>query len=110
LIAGAADIARRKRFLILSITINLTFLGFFKYFDFFVDSFLSAAASMGIHNLSAPLIRVLLPPGISFYTFQEIAYIVDVASRKAGAITLLRGICFVCKPIPTSHCRAHPAA
>lgn len=77
-IAGATDITRRKRFLILSITLNLTFLGFFKYFDFFVDSFLSAAASMGIHNLSAPLIRVLLPPGISFYTFQEIAYIVDV--------------------------------
>jgi alginate O-acetyltransferase complex protein AlgI len=78
LIAGATDSTRRKRFLILSLTLNLTFLGFFKYFDFFVDSFLSAAATMGIHNLSAPLIRVLLPPGISFYTFQEIAYIVDV--------------------------------
>ena len=82
LIAGATGSTRRKRFLILSITLNLTFLGFFKYFDFFVDSFLSAASSMGIHNLSAPLIRVLLPPGISFYTFQEIAYIVDVYRRR----------------------------
>jgi alginate O-acetyltransferase complex protein AlgI len=72
LIAGATDITRRKRFLILSITLNLTFLGFFKYFDFFVDSFLSAAASMGIHNLSAPLIRVLLPPASRFILFRKL--------------------------------------
>ncbi len=82
LIAGASDGTRRKRFLILSIALNLTFLGFFKYFNFFTDSLISAAATMGIHNLSAPIIRVLLPPGISFYTFQEIAYIVEVYRGK----------------------------
>jgi alginate O-acetyltransferase complex protein AlgI len=81
-IAGADDPRRRKAFLILSLVLNFTFLGFFKYFNFFVDSLLAAAATMGVHHLSAPLLRVLLPPGISFYTFQEVAYIVDVYRRK----------------------------
>jgi alginate O-acetyltransferase complex protein AlgI len=81
-IAGAEDQKRRKAFLILSLVQNFTFLGFFKYFNFFVDSLVAGSASMGFHHLSAPLIRVLLPPGISFYTFQEVAYIVDVYRRK----------------------------
>lgn len=81
-IADASDARRRKAFLVLSLVLNFTFLGVFKYFNFFMDSLLSAAASMGMHNLSAPLIRVLLPPGISFYTFQEVAYIVDIYRGK----------------------------
>jgi alginate O-acetyltransferase complex protein AlgI len=80
-IAGAGDPRRRKTFLILSLVLNFTFLGFFKYFNFFTDSLVAAAAAFGLH-LSAPLLRVLLPPGISFYTFQEVAYIVDVYRRK----------------------------
>jgi len=80
-IAGAEDPGRRKKFLILSLVLNFTFLGFFKYFNFFVDSFVAASANLGVH-VSAPLLRVLLPPGISFYTFQEVAYIVDVYRRK----------------------------
>jgi D-alanyl-lipoteichoic acid acyltransferase DltB (MBOAT superfamily) len=43
-----------------------------------VDSFAGALGTLGIHNIPLPLIRVILPPGISFYTFQEVAYIVDV--------------------------------
>jgi len=81
-IAGADYPRRRKGFLILSLVLNFTFLGFFKYFNFFVDSLVVAAATMGVHHLSAPLLRILLPPGISFYTFQEVAYIVDVYRRK----------------------------
>ena len=78
-----ADAPRRRRaFLILSLVLNFTFLGFFKYFNFFVDSFIAAADAMGLHHFSTPLLRVLLPPGISFYTFQEVAYIVDVYRRK----------------------------
>jgi len=77
-----ADSKRRKTFLVISLVLNFTFLGVFKYFNFFVDSLLSAAATMGIHDLPAPLIRVLLPPGVSFYTFQEVAYIVDVYGGK----------------------------
>ena len=81
-IADSRNPQRRKAFLVLSLVLNFTFLGFFKYFNFFVDSMLSAAATLGAHHLSAPLLRVLLPPGISFYTFQEVAYIVDVYRGK----------------------------
>ena len=70
--------ANRKKWLIFSLLLNFSILGTFKYFNFFVDSFTSALSVLGIHNIPLPLIRILLPPGISFYTFQEVAYIVDV--------------------------------
>jgi len=81
-VADASDPKRQKAFLVLSLVLNFTFLGFFKYFNFFANSLLSLAASAGIHGLSAPLLRVLLPPAISFYTFQEVAYIVDIYRGK----------------------------
>src|SRR5579863_2595149 len=71
------DTNRRKWF-IFSLVLNFSILGTFKYFNFFMDSFSGVLGTLGIHNLPMPLIRVLLPPGISFYTFQEVAYIVDV--------------------------------
>src|SRR5262249_12507602 len=80
-IADTEDGRKRKALLILSLTLNFTFLGFFKYFNFFAESLAWAFASIG-HNLPLPLLRVILPPGISFYTFQEVAYIVDVYQRK----------------------------
>jgi alginate O-acetyltransferase complex protein AlgI len=73
---------RRKALLILSLAINLGFLGLFKYFNFFVDSFAATLQALGFHQTPISVIRVLLPPGISFYTFQEVAYIVDVYERK----------------------------
>jgi alginate O-acetyltransferase complex protein AlgI len=72
-----ADPYRRKWF-IFSLVLNFSILGTFKYFNFFVDSFSTALDTLGFHNIPMPLIRILLPPGISFYTFQEVAYIVDV--------------------------------
>jgi alginate O-acetyltransferase complex protein AlgI len=69
---------RRKAWLICSLAVNFTILGIFKYFGFFVDSFVDAMAMLGMHDIPRPLIQVMLPPGISFYTFQEVAYIVDV--------------------------------
>lgn len=68
---------RRKTLLTLSVSLNLGFLGFFKYFDFFVESFSSTMTALGL-PVNVTLLRILLPPGISFYTFQELAYIVDV--------------------------------
>jgi D-alanyl-lipoteichoic acid acyltransferase DltB (MBOAT superfamily) len=68
----------RKKWFIFSLVLNFSILGTFKYFNFFVDSFSAALGTMGVQNIPIPLIRVLLPPGISFYTFQEVAYIVDV--------------------------------
>src|SRR2546427_9023868 len=67
----------RKMWLVVSLVLNFTILGVFKYFNFFVDSFSAALDTLGIH-VPVPVLRVLLPPGISFYTFQEVAYIVDV--------------------------------
>jgi alginate O-acetyltransferase complex protein AlgI len=68
----------RKQWLIFSLVVNFTILGIFKYFNFFADSLSMALNTVGVHNIPMPLIRILLPPGISFYTFQEVAYIVDV--------------------------------
>ncbi|PYT60219.1 MAG: membrane-bound O-acyltransferase family protein [Acidobacteria bacterium] len=70
--------ANRRKWLIFSLVLNFSILGTFKYFNFFVDSFSTALNTLGIHNLPLSLIRIILPPGISFYTFQEVAYIVDV--------------------------------
>jgi D-alanyl-lipoteichoic acid acyltransferase DltB (MBOAT superfamily) len=74
-----SDDARRRRLLLaFSITVNLTFLGVFKYFNFFADSLSAALQGLGFNDVPMVALRILLPPGISFYTFQEIAYIVDV--------------------------------
>jgi alginate O-acetyltransferase complex protein AlgI len=84
-IAPGCPEKNRKKWLIFSLIVNFSILGTFKYFNFFVDSFSTAMGTLGVHNLPLPLIRVILPPGISFYTFQEVAYIVDVYKGKLKA-------------------------
>src|SRR5438876_12018207 len=84
-IAPSQSFPHRSQWFIFSIVLNYTILGVFKYFDFFAGSFLGALDRLGIHNLPLPLIRIILPPGISFYTFQEVAYIVDVYSGRLPA-------------------------
>ncbi len=69
---------RRTRWFVVSLTANFAILAIFKYFNFFVDSFSDALILLGLHHIPLPLIRVILPPAISFYTFQEAAYVVDV--------------------------------
>jgi alginate O-acetyltransferase complex protein AlgI len=81
-IGRSSDPVHRKRLLILSLVLNFTFLGIFKYFNFFVGSFLHLTAVLGLKNIPISLWSIILPPGISFYTFQEVAYIVDVYQRK----------------------------
>jgi len=73
---------QRRALLALSVIVNVTFLGFFKYFNFFVDSLVSAFQALGIENVPRAALLIILPPGISFYTFQELAYIVDVYKRR----------------------------
>jgi D-alanyl-lipoteichoic acid acyltransferase DltB (MBOAT superfamily) len=80
---------RRKGLLIFSVGLNLTFLGFFKYFGFFVHSFSDVARAMGLADVPTLVWQIALPPAISFYTFQEIAYIVDVYKGKLKASTSL---------------------
>lgn len=81
-IGRSQDQSTRRILLLLSLVLNFGFLAIFKYFNFFIDSFSVAASALGLHNLPLPMLRILLPPGISFYTFQEVAYIVDVYRRK----------------------------
>jgi D-alanyl-lipoteichoic acid acyltransferase DltB (MBOAT superfamily) len=72
---------RRKIFLIISIVGNFSILGFFKYFNFFIDNLDLLFGSVGIH-VSLPVLKILLPPGISFYTFQTICYTFDIYRKK----------------------------
>jgi D-alanyl-lipoteichoic acid acyltransferase DltB (MBOAT superfamily) len=75
-----ADQRRRRLVMALSITFNLSLLGFFKYFNFFADNLATLAALVGWH-LDFVTLRVLLPIGISFYTFVTMSYVIDVYRR-----------------------------
>ena len=75
------DARRRKTLLGMSLALNLGILGFFKYFDFFIESFAALLASLGF-EVHAPTLRILLPVGISFYTFQTLSYTIDIYRRK----------------------------
>ncbi len=66
----------RKRWLALGITAALSVLGVFKYFNFFADSFTDFAGMMGL-PVGEVMLKIVLPVGISFYTFQAISYLVD---------------------------------
>ena len=77
---------RRKLWLWLSIGSNLGLLGFYKYFDFFVDNVAAAGASIG-WNVPHVALRIGLPAGISFYTFQSMSYTIDVYLGHAPART-----------------------
>jgi alginate O-acetyltransferase complex protein AlgI len=72
----------RRLLLCCSLTLNFSFLGFFKYFNFFADSMTRLAAVIGLGAVPPIMWKIVLPPAISFYTFQEVAYIVDVYKRK----------------------------
>ena len=71
----------KKLLLWISILVNLGFLGFFKYFNFFIDNFVTAFSFMGIQVNSSSL-DIILPVGISFYTFQTLSYTIDVYREK----------------------------
>jgi D-alanyl-lipoteichoic acid acyltransferase DltB (MBOAT superfamily) len=71
------DPAQRKRYLWISIASNMGMLGFFKYFNFFAANVSQVLAAIGL-GLSPPVLTVLLPVGISFFTFQALSYTVDV--------------------------------
>ena len=75
------DQLKRKILLLTSILVNLGFLGFFKYFNFFAESFADAFTLLG-HSFEPSRLDVILPVGISFYTFQTLSYSIDVYKRK----------------------------
>lgn len=83
-IENATTKSAKKFWLFLSITINIGFLALFKYYNFFVESFASLLSTAGF-QAHLPTLNVILPVGISFYTFHGISYIVDVYYGKIKA-------------------------
>ena len=75
---------RRKALLITSLIANLGFLGFFKYFNFFIESFVDTFTFFG-QSIDAGRLDIILPVGISFYTFQTLSYTIDVYNKKIPA-------------------------
>jgi alginate O-acetyltransferase complex protein AlgI len=75
---------KRKLFLFTSIFINITFLAYFKYFNFFIESFQSFLSCFGVKVHTSSL-NVILPVGISFYTFHGLSYIIDVYYKRINS-------------------------
>lgn len=71
----------RKTLLAISLTLNLGLLGFFKYFNFFIESFNDTMRFFG-NTFDVATLNIILPVGISFYTFQTLSYTIDVYNRK----------------------------
>ncbi|ROH95789.1 MBOAT family O-acyltransferase [Chryseobacterium daecheongense] len=72
--------------LTLSIVINLGFLGFFKYYNFFVESFAELLNGFGF-KINVWLLNIVLPVGISFYTFHGLSYVIDIYKKRIKAET-----------------------
>ena len=73
--------SKRKTLLWTSIVVNLGFLGFFKYYNFFLENFVDAFSLFGM-QINANSLNIILPVGISFYTFQTLSYTIDVYRKK----------------------------
>jgi len=87
---------KRKVYLWTSIIINLGFLGFFKYYNFFVDSFVNAFTFLG-KDIEVSSLNIILPVGISFYTFQTLSYTIDVYRKQLDPTKdILAFSAFVC--------------
>ena len=75
------NLIKRKVLLWTSILVNLGFLGFFKYYNFFLYNFITAFSFFGT-EIKANSLNIILPVGISFYTFQTLSYTIDVYKRQ----------------------------
>ncbi|MFP2994606.1 MBOAT family O-acyltransferase [Spongiivirga sp. MCCC 1A20706] len=73
---------KRKIWLWVSIVFNVGLLGFFKYYDFFADSWVNAVETLGYTIKSNWTLNVILPVGISFYTFQTMSYSLDIYFKR----------------------------
>ncbi|MCC9165727.1 MBOAT family O-acyltransferase [Pontibacter harenae] len=80
-VASQQDKLKRKLLMLISLVTNLGLLGYFKYCNFFITSFINAFTLLG-QPLQASTINIILPVGISFYTFQTLSYSIDVYNRK----------------------------
>src|SRR5260221_1653286 len=95
-ISTAATYRPRKSWLLASILINVGFLGIFKYYNFFIESFADLLRSIGFQPHYTTL-QIILPIGISFYTFHGLSYVIDIYHAKSQPTrSLLSYAIFVC--------------
>ncbi|MBX3199663.1 MAG: MBOAT family protein [Labilithrix sp.] len=88
---------RRVVFLAISMVANLAILAFFKYCDFFITSFVDLAHALGARDVNVSVLGIVLPAGISFYTFQAMSYTVDIYRKETEPTTHLGDFAlFVC--------------
>ena len=73
---------KRKFLLIVSLGFNLGLLGLFKYFNFFIESWISMVNLLGYNLENTYSLNLILPVGISFYTFQTMSYTLDIYTKK----------------------------
>lgn len=81
---NAKNIRIKKFWFWLSISINLGFLGIFKYYNFFAESFAAAISNFGL-QANPWTLKVILPIGISFYTFHGLSYVIDIYKNRISA-------------------------
>jgi alginate O-acetyltransferase complex protein AlgI len=75
--SSTKSLREKKTWFWLSILVNLGFLGIFKYYNFFITSFATVLSGLGIH-VDVWILQVILPVGISFYTFHGLSYVIDI--------------------------------
>jgi len=80
-LAIVRDGSRRRLYLLISLVTNLGMLGFFKYFNFFTENVYQLATGIGL-NMDPVSLKIFLPVGISFYTFQTLSYTIDIYRRQ----------------------------
>ncbi len=84
-IARSREDAARKRYVAVGVCVNLGILGFFKYYNFFADNLCALLERVGFCG-NLPVLNIILPVGISFYTFQSMSYLVDVYRREVRPV------------------------
>jgi alginate O-acetyltransferase complex protein AlgI len=89
------DRPHRRKWLLLSLITNLGVLGFFKYFNFFTQQFAHLLGALGL-SANPVLLQLILPLGISFYTFQALSYTIDVYRGKMEPVRdVVQYFCFI---------------
>jgi len=95
-VAASEQQSKRRTLLVVAVVLNLGILAVFKYFNFFADNLAALCSLVGI-SADIPTLRLILPIGISFYTFQLIAYVTDVYRRQLPVCkSLERFLTFIC--------------
>ena len=84
---GGDPTDRSRNLVRATVVVNLAFLGFFKYFGFFVDSFTDALDALGL-DVQGPALQVALPVGISFFTFHALSYVIDLGRGELEPMRL----------------------